>query len=169
MRATWLRTAVEGAPLTHAAGRVFDAMSVLLGAAPDLVTYEGQSAIRLEPLAPYPMHELSRADALVKQVEDLVAREGAQRAVSITVEMGAFSGVDPDALSAAFPFVAEASATVARAVLIVKALPGDVTCEDCGKRQEDLSAVACTSCGSNRLRCAGGRDLTLRSVEMEFE
>jgi len=38
-------------PRTHAAGRVFDAMSVLLRAAPDRATYDGQSAIRLEALA----------------------------------------------------------------------------------------------------------------------
>jgi len=39
------------APVTHAAGRLFDAFSVLLGAAPKLCTYEGQPAIRLEALA----------------------------------------------------------------------------------------------------------------------
>jgi hydrogenase maturation protein HypF len=39
------------APLTHAAGRVFDAFSALLGIAPETVTYEGQSAIRLEAAA----------------------------------------------------------------------------------------------------------------------
>jgi hydrogenase maturation protein HypF len=51
MRATWVRTAVAGAPLSHASGRLFDAMSVLLGTAPSTVTYEGQPAIRLEALA----------------------------------------------------------------------------------------------------------------------
>jgi hydrogenase maturation protein HypF len=39
------------APLTHSAGRVFDAFSALLGIAPEAVTYEGQSAIRLEAAA----------------------------------------------------------------------------------------------------------------------
>jgi len=36
------------APLTHAAGRLFDAFSAALGIAPGTVTYEGQAAIRLE-------------------------------------------------------------------------------------------------------------------------
>lgn len=35
-------------PLTHAAGRLFDSISVLLGIAPELITYEGETAIRLE-------------------------------------------------------------------------------------------------------------------------
>ncbi len=39
------------APLTHAAGRVFDAFAAALGFAPATVTYEGQAAIRLEAAA----------------------------------------------------------------------------------------------------------------------
>lgn len=39
------------APMTHAAGRVFDAFSAVLRLAPETVTYEGQSAIRLEAAA----------------------------------------------------------------------------------------------------------------------
>ncbi len=36
------------APITHSAGRLFDAFSVLIGASPKNITYEGQAAIRLE-------------------------------------------------------------------------------------------------------------------------
>ena len=38
-------------PITHAAGRLFDAFSSLLKIAPDKITYEGQGAIRLEAYA----------------------------------------------------------------------------------------------------------------------
>ena len=38
-------------PKTHAAGRLFDSFSMLLGVAPKKVTYEGQAAIRLESFA----------------------------------------------------------------------------------------------------------------------
>lgn len=49
----WRQQCQKGlnAPLTHAAGRVFDAFSAALGLAPETVTYEGQSAVRLEAAA----------------------------------------------------------------------------------------------------------------------
>ena len=49
----WRQQSARGihAPLTHAAGRLFDAFSALLGFAPEAVTYEGQSAVRLEAAA----------------------------------------------------------------------------------------------------------------------
>jgi len=49
----WLQQCARGlnAPLTHAAGRLFDAFSVALGFAPQTVTYEGQTAVRLEAAA----------------------------------------------------------------------------------------------------------------------
>ena len=51
--AAWRQQCVRrlNAPLTHAAGRVFDAFSAVLRIAPETVTYEGQSAIRLEAAA----------------------------------------------------------------------------------------------------------------------
>ncbi len=49
----WEQQSRQGvnAPLSHAAGRVFDAFSVALGYAPATLTYEGQPAIRLEAAA----------------------------------------------------------------------------------------------------------------------
>jgi hydrogenase maturation protein HypF len=49
----WAKQCLESinSPITHAAGRVFDSFSALLGFAPAEITYEGQPAIRLETAA----------------------------------------------------------------------------------------------------------------------
>ncbi len=49
----WMRQCEVGlnSPVTHAAGRLFDAFSAVLGLAADTTTYEGQTAIRLEAAA----------------------------------------------------------------------------------------------------------------------
>ena len=39
------------APLSHSAGRLFDAFAALIGIAPEMTTFEGQAAIRLETFA----------------------------------------------------------------------------------------------------------------------
>jgi hydrogenase maturation protein HypF len=51
--AAWAAQAAAGlnTPRTHAAGRVFDAVSAALGTAPGSITYEGQAAVRLETAA----------------------------------------------------------------------------------------------------------------------
>ena len=52
-RDVWTLQTVRGlhAPVSHAAGRLFDAFAVALGLAPKKITYEGQAAVRLEALA----------------------------------------------------------------------------------------------------------------------
>jgi hydrogenase maturation protein HypF len=71
--AVWRQQCERGlhAPLTHAAGRLFDAFSALLGFAPDNVTYEGQSAIRLEAAA-----RRAHGDKLLKVPFSPVEKDG---------------------------------------------------------------------------------------------
>jgi hydrogenase maturation protein HypF len=52
------------APLSHAAGRLFDAFAALIGVAPETVSFEGQAAIRLETFA-------RRANGIAAQLPEL--------------------------------------------------------------------------------------------------
>ena len=53
------------APLSHAAGRLFDAFSVLIGVSPGTISYEGQGAIKLEAVAKHAIAE-GNADEILK-------------------------------------------------------------------------------------------------------
>ncbi len=115
------------------------------------------------------MHELSIAQALVEQVERAVLAEGALRANTVTIAVGALSGADPEALKAALPLVAEG--TVAEgAELVVEVVPARVRCSACGVESVAESYfVGCSACGSREVELVSGRELHLRSVEMEVE
>jgi len=111
------------------------------------------------------MHELSIAQALVDQATPLLQDQpGRARVVHITV--GALSGVDPEALDAAFAMVAEGSA-VAGARLAIAHQPARARCEACGGESEVTpDAWVCAHCQSDRLTVTGGRDLTLDAIDV---
>lgn len=55
------------------------------------------------------MHEAKLCLSLIDLAEDALAREQAERILSLTVEVGALSGVVAESLSAAFPICAAGS------------------------------------------------------------
>lgn len=59
-------------PLTHAAGRVFDAFAVMIGASGPVATYDGQAAVRLEAVA----KRLTRAPSAELPFTTSVSGEG---------------------------------------------------------------------------------------------
>ena len=113
------------------------------------------------------MHELSMAQALVDQVEQIRAKENAREVVSITVDIGALSGVDREAFEFAFPLAAEGT-SAAGASLVVERTPAGVTCDQCGEQsQPELTDLRCVPCGSRRVRITVGRDFLIKSVELK--
>jgi hydrogenase nickel incorporation protein HypA/HybF len=115
------------------------------------------------------MHELSIAQALVEQVEKVVSAEGALRANKVVIAVGALSGADPDAIQGAFPLVAEGTAA-AGATLVVEAVEARLRCLACGRESAaDRYFVGCGACGARDVELISGRELYLRSVELEVE
>ena len=49
------------------------------------------------------MHELSLAMNMVDQIEQVMVREGAQKLISVKVEIGALSGVEREPMAFCFP------------------------------------------------------------------
>ena len=112
------------------------------------------------------MHELSIAQALIGQVETVAAREEANAVTRVAVVVGGLSGVNPEALRMAFPIAAE-DTIAGGAVLDIETVPAILTCKGCGKEsQPEFAFMICEHCGSSDVENSGGRELLLKSVEL---
>ena len=112
------------------------------------------------------MHELSLAMELVSQVERIVAGEGATRAVTVAVSIGALSGVEREAFEFAFPLAA-AQTCLDGARLEIESVPVRAKCRDCGVDNAiDMPNLLCGSCGSCNLEITAGREFVIHSVEV---
>jgi hydrogenase nickel incorporation protein HypA/HybF len=112
------------------------------------------------------MHELSVACALVEQVEEAARREGARRVLSVQLTLGGLSGVERDALELAFPLAVEGT-LLENARLDIDEVPAVAHCRDCGAEAAPaLPALLCSACGSFAIEIEGGRELSVRSMEV---
>ncbi len=115
------------------------------------------------------MHELSIAQALVDQVRPVAEAQKARRVVSVHVVVGTLSGVDPDALTLAFPLAAEET-PLAGAELTIERVAASVRCAACGAvSTPEAPFVYCVKCGSRDVTIETGRELYIRSAEIETE
>ena len=119
------------------------------------------------------MHEAGIALNLIEAVQRRLAEEtvapvapGA-RVTAIHVRVGELAGVSTDALDFAFECLS-AHGPLAGARLVFDPVPLTVRCEDCGRTTpvEDL-VFRCGACGSERTRVASGRELEVRTLELE--
>ena len=113
------------------------------------------------------MHELSICQSLMSQVENIALEHNAQNVTSITVAVGALSGVEAELLKNAYP-IASAGTVAKDAELIVEALPIRVKCNQCGTESDATpNKLICKQCGDWRTTLISGDELMLMSVELE--
>lgn len=114
------------------------------------------------------MHEFAICQALLQQLEELVARHGARSVQRLMVQVGPLSGVEPALLSAAFE-VARCGGCAQNAELVLESLPLRVRCTVCGtEAQATHDRLSCRACGSSRTQLLSGDELLLRHVEMSM-
>jgi hydrogenase nickel incorporation protein HypA/HybF len=112
------------------------------------------------------MHELSLAESLIESIEEEARRQGFSRVRRVRLEVGALSGVEPEALR--FGFEVAARDTLAEgAELEILTLPGEAWCFACN------CAIAvseyydpCPHCQGHRLQVTGGRQFQLKELEV---
>ena len=112
------------------------------------------------------MHELSIAQALVEQVQSIATNEHS-KITTITVSIGTLSGVDPEALDQAFTIAVD-DTPLKDSKLQIEKNPARVICHSCNKESSpDFPFFACQHCNSFDFEIISGRDLLLKSIELE--
>ena len=112
------------------------------------------------------MHELSVAISLVEQLEQVARRERASRITSVHLALGALSGVEREPLEFCFPMAA-AGTLAEGARLEIEEVPVTVRCGPCGTETAVAEPrLACPRCGAPGVEIVGGRELTVRSMEV---
>lgn len=110
------------------------------------------------------MHELGICDALCKMVSRIAAEEGADKVISITVEVGTLSGVVPRFLADGWDAVTDGT-PLEGTVMHIETVNGTAECLDCGAVfPADLNDLRCPECRGAKLTPLTGRDLTLKEI-----
>lgn len=113
------------------------------------------------------MHELSVCQSLISQVETIAREKLADTVISITLGIGALSGVDAQLLQHAYP-IASAGSIADNAELIIQHLPIRVRCSQCGSESDAIpNKLICKECGDWRTTLISGDEMLLMSVELE--
>lgn len=113
------------------------------------------------------MHEMSLAENVREIIEDAAREQGFSRVMSVRLEIGRLSSVEPEAMR--FCFDATMVGGIAElASLEIVETPGQGRCEDCG-RDMPLESLyeACPYCGGYRICVTGGDAMRIMDLEVE--
>jgi hydrogenase nickel incorporation protein HypA/HybF len=108
------------------------------------------------------MHELSICEGIVESVCEAVP-EG--EVLVVTVEIGRLSGIVPDAVRFCFDACSRGT-RVEGARLDIVEVPGRGRCASCDRELEMDELLARCACGNPFLEVVRGRELRIRSVEV---
>ena len=109
------------------------------------------------------MHELGITQNVVDTVLDTV---DSPRITSLRLEIGRISGLVPDSVRFCFDLVVQGTALEGARLEIVEP-PGRVRCRECAAEFDVVDTIALCACGSVDLDVMSGRELRIRSVEVE--
>ncbi len=112
------------------------------------------------------MHEMSLCESVLQILEDNAKRRGFERVEAVWLEIGALSGVEPEAMR--FAFDAVTRGTLAdKARLEIIEVPGQAWCMQCGRTVPVKQRFdACPDCGSYQLQVTGGEEMRIKELEV---
>ena len=112
------------------------------------------------------MHEASIALSLIEVAREVLRENGGTHVAALTVRLGQWSSVVPEALQAAFPTAAQGTPLQGARLSIVR-VPGVGECPQHGPVTLDLTrGLRCPSCGAPTPRLLQGDELELDELEL---
>ncbi len=108
------------------------------------------------------MHELAITESIVAAVTEKLPGRDVRR---VRVRVGRLSGIVPDALRFCFE-LATAGTALDGASLDIESAPGRGRCRECGVEFDTDDLVVMCECGGVDVEVLGGRELTIREVEV---
>ena len=113
------------------------------------------------------MHEASIALSLIEVARDVLREQGGSRVSALTVRIGQWSSVVPEALQAAFP-AAAAGTPLEGARLSIVPVSGVGECPEHGPVTLELSrGLRCPLCDAPTPRLLEGDELELDELELQ--
>ena len=110
------------------------------------------------------MHELSIMQGVVELCEQ---HSGGRPVLAVTLQIGALSGVVPDALEFCFEAVTKGS-LLEGARLEIERIEATGYCNDCGiVSRIDTYFDSCPSCGALSLTLRTGKEMRVKDLEVE--
>lgn len=113
------------------------------------------------------MHELGITQSIVDIALDTAREQGASKVVSVTVEIGALSGVIADAVEFCFE-ACSAGTLLEGARLIIEPIAGLGRCPACrAEVPMDNYSFECPQCGGFGLEKLRGEELRIKEMEID--
>jgi len=114
------------------------------------------------------MHEMGIALEIVDIATASIPEElKGQRVARINLTVGKLAAVVPDSLRFCFD-VAVKDTALEGAELVIEEVAVTARCRDCGEQWAiDGPAFSCQKCGSGQIDILSGRELDIRSIEIE--
>jgi hydrogenase nickel incorporation protein HypA/HybF len=113
------------------------------------------------------MHEMSLAESVLQAMEDAARSQHFHKVLAVRLEIGALSGVEPEAMRFCFDAVVRGSLAEGAQLDIIE-LPGTGWCMACAKTVPMREVFGeCPECGSVQMQVTGGTEMRIKDLEVE--
>ena len=113
------------------------------------------------------MHEMSLCEGVLQVIEENAAAQKFSKVKTVWLEIGAFSGVEPEAMSFNFDVVVNGTLADGAKLEMIE-VPAHAWCMMCAKSVAIKQRYdACPDCGGFQLQVSGGDEMRIKELEVE--